>query len=346
MPSKFAKVALLALAGAALIYFCRSYLLQQKASEPQYTQLSGEIFHTFYNIKYDLGTDYSTSVDSTFKAFSHSLNPFDSASLISAINDNRSTQTDSMLRHVWHAATEISEKSGGSYDVTCSPLINAWGFGYGKEMELDPQVIDSLMSFVGYKRIRLEGTNMLKDDPRSSINFSSISKGYCSDLVGDMLARKGAQNYMVELGGEIAFRGTNPEGKPWRIGINKPIEDSTGMVSDLELILTLDRPSGGLATSGNYRNYKIIGGRKRVHTIDPRTGYPIQTEVLSATILAPSCMLADGLATACMTMPADAVPAFIKRFPGVEYLLILGDEQRGGFRTQMSDGMRRLVHEP
>lgn len=346
MPSKFARVALLALAGAALIYFCRSYLLQQRAAEPTYTQIQGEIFHTFYQIKYDLPTDYSASVDSTFDAFSHSLNPFDSTSLITAINRSTSTETDSMIRHVWRAATEISQKSGGSYDVTCSPLINAWGFGYDKEMKLDPQVIDSLLSFVGYQRIRLEGTQMLKDDPRSSINFSSISKGYCSDLVGETLASKGAQNYMVELGGEIAFRGTNPEGKPWRIGINKPIEDSTGVVSDLQLILTLDRPAGGVATSGNYRNYKVIDGRKRVHTIDPRTGYPIQTEVLSATILAPSCMMADGLATACMTMPAREVPAFIKRFPGVEYLLILGNESGSGFRTQMSDGMRRLVSEP
>lgn len=336
----------LLIVGAGLIYLIRQQSGAAGAKQTDYTTLSGEIFHTFYQIKYNLPENHSKAVDSTFKAFSHSLNPFDSASLITAINRNHSVETDSMLRHVWLASRTISEKSRGSYDVTCSPFINAWGFGFDSLKTLSPQIIDSLKTFVGYEKVRLEGTKLLKQDPRTIFDFSSISKGYCSDLVGEMLASKGATNYMVELGGEIAFRGTNPEGKPWRIGINKPIEDSSGAISELEVIITLDRPSGGLATSGNYRNYKIIDGKKVAHTIDPRSGYPIQTDVLSATILAPTCMLADGLATACMTMRASEVPAFIKLFPGVEYLLILPDSGQNGFRTQMSDGMRKLVSDP
>lgn len=343
MRNKTFRLAALFLLGAVLIYASRQYFFRSQSEAKPYTGLSGEIFHTFYQIKYDLPTDYTASVDSTFKAFSHSLNPFDSTSLISAINRNTSTLTDSMLRHVWLASRLISERSGGSYDVTCSPFINAWGFGYDNLSHVDSTIIDSLKTFVGYQRVRLEGDRMLKDDPRISLNFSSISKGYCSDLVGEVLHRKGAENYMVELGGEIAFRGKNPEGMPWRIGINKPVEDASGAINDLELIITLDRASGGIATSGNYRNYKLVNGQKVAHTISPLTGYPIQTDVLSATILAPSCMMADGLATACMTMRSQDVPQFIAQFPGVEYLLILPDAGKDGFRTQMSDGMRRLV---
>lgn len=314
-------------------------------TQTESVELIGEIFHTYYRIKYSGTTIYQEAVDSTFQAFSHSLNPFDPTSLISAINRNESTVTDSMLRHVWRETVRISELSGGSYDVTCAPMISAWGFGFDSLRTVTPSVIDSLKQFVGYQRVHLQGDTLVKEDPRTAIDFSSISKGYCSDLVGQMLYARGSESYMVELGGEIAFRGLNPHGKPWRIGINKPIDDSTGLVSDLQVIIELRRPAGGLATSGNYRNYRLVDGKKVGHTINPHTGYPMQTDVLSATILAPSCMQADGLATACMTMPSANVPAFLAQFPDVEYLLILGGDEAGtqSFHTLMSDGMRALI---
>lgn len=315
----------------------------QSQREAQYTQLSGEIFHTYYHIKYDQKENYQTLIDSTFARFSHSLNPFDSTSLVSAINRSESTQTDSMLRHVWLASERISRASGGSYDVTCSPLINAWGFGFSDSDAPEAHVLDSLRQFVGYQGIRLDGEQMIKADPRMTLNFSSISKGYCADLVGEALLDQGAKSYMVELGGEIAFRGKNPQGEPWRIGVNKPVEDRTGLYNELQVIIALDRPSGGLATSGNYRNYHTINGQKVAHTIDPRTARPIQTDVLSATILAPTCMLADGLATACMTKTARQVPQLLAQFPGVDYLIVYqeGDE----LKTLMSGGFEALIVE-
>lgn len=319
----------------------RTYL-RSNEQKPSYTELRGEIFHTYYHIKYDQQIDYSTLVDSTFQAFSHSLNPFEKTSLISAINRNESQQTDSMLRHVWRTSELIAERSGGRYDVTCSPLINAWGFGFDSLRHIDDYVLDSLRQFIGFRTVQLAGKNLVKSDPRTIIDFSSISKGYCSDLVGQELRKKGAKNYMVELGGEIAFAGLNPQGKPWTIGINKPIEDATGLSQEIELIVALDRSEGGLATSGNYRNYKILNGRKVAHTIDPFTGYPIQTDVLSATILAPNCMIADGLATACMTMPSTEVPGFLSQFDSIDYLLILAGEDND-FRTMMSPGFERYV---
>lgn len=329
-----------------VIFFAVRWWVQRQGQEQyeprDYTVLRGEIFHTFYQIKYDGTEDYSAEVDSTFKVFSNSLNPFEPSSLISAINRNESVQTDSMIRHVWRAASEISEASHGRYDVTCSPLINAWGFGFDNLARVDEHILDSLCKFVGYRSVHLSGDRLVKRDARTIIDFSSISKGYCSDLVGQMLESKGSKNYMVELGGEIAFCGVSPQGKPWVIGIHKPIEDESGLNQELELIIALDRPRGGLATSGNYRNYKVVNGRKVAHTIDPFTGYPVQTDVLSATILAPSCMQADGLATACMTMSSSDVPDFLARFQGVEYLLILSGDG-DSFKTKMSPGFERLI---
>ena len=308
----------------------------EKKASSDYTKLTGEVFTTTFSIQYDVTKDYSEAIDSTFHAFSHSLNPFDSTSLITAINRNASDQMDSMLREVFLQSVAISRYSGGSYDVTCAPLINLWGFGFEKKK------IDSVRSFVGFEKVRLDGMRMIKADPRMKMDFSSISKGYCSDLVARELKRRGAKNYLVELGGEIAFEGTNAQGDNWIIGVDKPLDDRSGVINEFEVRVQLPRTAGGLATSGNYRNYKLINGKKYAHTIDPHTGYPIQTDVLSATIIAPTCMLADGLATACMTRSSADVPQLIKHFPGVEYMLILGDGKTG-FRTVMSPGFEKLV---
>lgn len=311
---------------------------QQRQAQADYIELTGERFHTYYRVKYRGTADYREQLEETFKAFNYALNPFDTTSLMTALNRGYTTKTDSMVRHVWRASQRIAEASGGSYDVTCAPLISAWGFGFDSARRISDALVDSLRRFVGYQSVSIVGEELVKQDPRTVIDFSSISKGYCSDLVGQMLAREGVTDYMVEIGGEIAFSGKNPRGEAWRIGISKPTDDTLGM-QDVELIIALDRPQGGLATSGNYRNYYLQDGKKIAHTIDPRTGYPTQTDVLSATILAPSCMLADGLATACMTMPSDRVPAFLSQFEGVDYLLILGGEQDGRYRTLASPGL-------
>ncbi len=323
------------------------FLLNSCQSEQKsYSLLQGSIFHTTYHIKYDLKEDYRPEVNKTFEDFSLSLNPFEAKSLLTAINKNETRLVDSAFLEVWAMAKRIAQATEGRYDPTASPLINAWGFGFKKgEEHLTQAKIDSLLTFVGYDKIKLKSDTLLKADERMVFDLSSISKGYCSDLVGKCLQAKGAKNYLVELGGEIAFKGHNERGLPWQIGINKPIEDSTGQINELELIIRLDRASGGLATSGNYRNYKIKDGKKYAHTIDPRTGYPTQTDVLSATILAPTCMQADGLATACMTMSSKDVPQMLSAFPEVEYLLILADE-KGGFRSIMSEGLERLVVRP
>ena len=203
-------------------------------SEGDYTKLTGEVFTTTFSIQYSAQKDYSEAVDSTFHAFSHSLNPFDSTSLISAINRNESQLMDSMLREVFLQSVVISRHTGGSYDVTCAPLINLWGFGFEKKKtdSVTPEAIDSVRTFVGFDKVHLDGMRMIKEDPRMKMDFSSISKGYCSDLVARMLKRRGVTSYLVELGGEIAFEGTNSRGESWIIGVDKPIADPAGVIND------------------------------------------------------------------------------------------------------------------
>lgn len=307
-----------------------------------YTQLQGEVFHTFYNMKYDLDKDCQREIDSVLQAFSLSLNPFQKGSLINLINENKTDSTDYMIRHIWTTAYRISQLSQGMYDVTASPMINAWGFGYEKGFaeKIDANKIDSLKRIVGYKKVNLENNRLIKMYPEMNINFSSISKGYASDLVGALLLEQGAKNYMVEIGGEIAFKGISDSNKAWRIGINKPTEDGLGIVSDVELIVNL-QGQGGLATSGNYRNFHIINGKKYAHTINPITGYPSRTDVLSATVIAPSCMLADGLATACMVLGAEKAKELMKYYPEASYMFIIGSEDN--YDVFMSKGFQEYL---
>ncbi|MDC7163006.1 FAD:protein FMN transferase [Bacteroides stercoris] len=171
---------------------------------------------------------------------------------------------------------QASEQTGGIFDVTCAPLINLWGFGFTKFDSITPQLVDSIRHFVGFRKVHLQGNRVMKDDPRILLNFSV-------------------------LGGEMIAKGKNPQGWNWCIGIVRPKDDSTGTNSELEQIVQLSERLG-LATSGNYRNFYLKDGRKYAHAINPITGYPVQKDILSATIIAHQCMLADAYATAFMTL--------------------------------------------
>ncbi|WP_329905418.1 FAD:protein FMN transferase [Porphyromonas pogonae] len=342
MKNKHLHAVLMLIAGT-LISLCIAGCAHSIGESKKYQFDEGEIFHTYYHIKYRSETNYHNNLKNVFKEFNHSLNPFDSTSIVTAINRNKSMYTDYMFRTVYNRAINISEATQGTYDVTCSPIINLWGFGFDKASTPTDKAIDSLKVFVGYKKTHLSGDCFVKEDSRILLDFSSISKGYCTDLLGHMLKSKGINDYMVELGGEIVFEGVNPDGKPWHIGINKPIEDSTGMVQDLQLIVQL-KGKGGLATSGNYRNFHIIDGKKVGHTIDPLAGRPIQTDILSATVIAEDCMTADGLATAFMAAGSQRVKSIASQFNNIEYLLIISGD-KGGYTTVMSDGFKKLIVE-
>ena len=308
-----------------------------------YYEESGSVFHTLYNIKYQSPEILTDKIDAELQAFSLSINPFNPNSIISKVNRNEDVEVDDRFIRVFNKAMEVSENSGGMFDVTAAPLINLWGFGFEKTDSVSQQKIDSIKSFVGYQKIRLDGKRVIKDDPRVTLNFSAIAKGYASDVIAALLEGEGVRNYLVEIGGEVVSKGKNPGGKCWQVGINKPDDDHSGIRNErLEGLIRLCRKSG-LATSGNYRNFYLKDGKKYVHTIDPHTGYPSEQSILSATIIAPDCMTADAYATAFMAMGVEAATAMARKIPEIEYYIIYPDSLTGGYNVSYSQKMKSML---
>lgn len=309
--------------------------------QKQYFEESGSVFHTIYHIKYEGSEILTEKIDAEFQKFNLSLNPFNPNSIISKVNRNEAVEADDWFIEVFNKAKEVSDHSEGIFDITCAPLVNLWGFGFSKMDSVTPQMIDSIKQFVGYQKVRLDGRKVVKDDSRILLNCSAIAKGYASDIIARLLEREGIENYMVEIGGEVTMKGVNQNGKCWRIGINKPEDDLTGIKNDIEEVVQLCK-KGGVATSGNYRNYYVKDGKKYAHTIDPRTGYPSEQSILSATIVAEDCITADAYATAFMAMGLEKAREAAKNIPGIEYYVIYSDEN-GKHQIEYSTGMLQYL---
>lgn len=309
--------------------------------QKQYFEESGSVFHTIYHIKYEGSEILTEKIDAEFQKFNLSLNPFNPNSIISKVNRNEAVEADDWFIEVFNKAKEVSDHSEGIFDITCAPLVNLWGFGFSKMDSVTPQMIDSIKQFVGYQKVRLDGRKVVKDDSRILLNCSAIAKGYASDVIARLLEREGIENYMVEIGGEVTMKGVNQNGKCWRIGINKPEDDSTGIKNDIEEVVQLCK-KGGVATSGNYRNYYVKDGKKYAHTIDPRTGYPSEQSILSATIVAEDCITADAYATAFMAMGLEKAREAAKNIPDIEYYVIYSDEN-GKHQIEYSTGMLQYL---
>lgn len=289
--------------------------------EAVYYEESGSVFHTLYSIKYQSNKRLNEKIDAEFQKFNLSLNPFNPNSVIAKVNNNEEVELDEWFITVFNKSQEIAEKTGGSFDITCAPFINLWGFGFANMDSVTEQAIDSLKTFTGYKKIRIKNGKIIKDDPRVIINTSAIAKGFSCDVIAELMEREGVENYMIDIGGEVVLKGVNAKGNCWRIGINRPEDDSSGMVNNVQEIVELCK-KGGLATSGNYRNFYIKDGQKYAHTIDPFTGYPTSQSILSATVVADNCMTADAYATAFMVLGVDRAIEVAKTLPEIEYFLI------------------------
>lgn len=322
---------------------CFFLLLTNSCKKNDYQFSQGEIFHTTYHIKYQYNRPLDNEILNKLKTFDLSLNPFNRESLITKINENRDSVADDFLITVIKKSEEVSEKTGGSFDITCAPFINLWGFGFEKEVRVSQDIIDSLKAFTGYQKLHINGNTIHKDDPRLIINCSAIAKGYSCDVVADLLESYGIKNYMIEIGGEIRAKGVNDRNECWRIEITKPQDDTTGIISDRQEVIGLCNNS--LATSGNYRNFYIKDGKKYAHTIDPETGYPSQQNILSATVIAPDCMTADAYATAFMTMGLDASCRLAESLENIEYYFVYTD-QEGNPQVKYSKGMEEQILEP
>ena len=307
-------------------------------NQKPYISNSGKIFGTFYNITYSSDKNLHDVIKKTLLKVDNSLSPFNKESVISAINNNTGTDTDSMFTHVFTLAQEVSAKTEGAFDITVAPLVNAWGFGFKKGFTPDSTSIDSLRQYVGYGTVTLTDGKIAKQHPQTMLDCSAIAKGYGCDAVAAVLEANGIKNYMVEIGGEVVTKGKNNKGGLWTIGISKPTDNPTASNNELQEIIAISGKS--MATSGNYRNFREVNGQKVAHTIDPRTGYPVQHSLLSATVIADDCATADAWATSFMVMGLEKAMEICNNEKSIEAYFIYSDGD-GAFKNAETPGMKK-----
>ena len=314
-------------------------IIRQQHATP-YQKCAGTIFGTTYHITYQYGDDLQQELEAKMKEVDASLSMFNKESTITHVNNNQATELSRMFVEVFQQAQKISEDTDGAFDITVGPLVNAWGFGFKNEQLPDKHAVDSLMAIIGYKKVSYDGKKIVKSDPRITLDCSAIAKGYGVDVVARLLEEKGVDNYMVEIGGEVRVRGTNPRGELWHVGINKPNDDPASINNDIEQVIQITQLA--MATSGNYRNYYEKDGKKYAHTIDPHTGYPVQHSILSSTVLAQDCATADAYATAFMVLGMDEAKKVLKKHPELMAFFIYSD-QNGEMNEWMTEGMEKLI---
>ena len=310
------------------------FILRNRTPEV-YTTNSGHIFGTQYNIKYKSVEDLHKEVKATLLQVDNSLSMFNKNSIISAFNNNnRDTTANEMFTEVFNLAQEISAKTGGAFDITVAPLVNAWGFGFKKGELPDSATVEELRSKVGYATVSLVDGKLAKQNPGTMLDCSAIAKGYGCDMVARLLDSRNITDYMIEIGGEVVTKGKNDRGTAWNISISKPTENTTGSHNAHQRIVAISGKA--MATSGNYRNFRIENGKKYAHTIDPRTGYPVQHSLLSATVIAENCAKADAYATSFMVMGLEKAIEQCKS-DSIEAFFIYSNEN-GALQTYATEG--------
>ena len=268
---------------------------------------SNFVFGTVYNITYQYGEDLQQEIEAELQKVDGEFSMFNSESTVARLNRGDSTvERSNMFNEVFDLAQTVNKETCGAFDVTVAPLVNAWGFGFKHEQLPTPQQVDSLMRI------------------HDQMDFSAIAKGFGCDVVARLLKSKGIDNFMVEIGGEVVVSGHNDKDQLWHIGVNKPVDDTLHVDGELQTVLSIT--DHAMATSGNYRNFYYQDGKKYAHTIDPRTGYPVQHSLLSATVIADDCATADAYATSFMVLGVDGAQEVLLRHPELMAYLIYVDE--------------------
>ena len=316
-------------------------IIRQQHSMP-YRKTSDFIFGTTYHVTYQCDSDLTQSIKAELLKVDASLSPFNKESVITAVNENQDVQLDDMFKEVFNLAMDISKDTDGAFDITIAPLVNAWGFGFKTGSQPSSHQVDSLLQLVGYEKVSMVDGKVTKRDPRIMLDCSAIAKGYGTDRVARLLQSRGIQNYMVEIGGEVVTSGVNPDRVPWKIGVTKPTDDSLNIGHELQTVLNVTDKA--MATSGNYRNYYFKGGKKFAHTVDPKTGYPVQHSILSATVLSKSCAVADAYATSFMVMGFDKARQVLERHPELMAYFIYSN-QKGDMDVWYSPSLREKISE-
>tara|TARA_Y100000589_G_scaffold291166_1_gene294503 strand:- start:112994 stop:114043 length:1050 start_codon:yes stop_codon:yes gene_type:complete len=274
--------------------------------------ISGYAQGTTYSIQYvdSAQRDFAFSIDSLLMRFDSSLSIYKPFSIISQINQTDTcVTTDSLFLYCFKRAKQIWQKTNGAFDPTVAPLINAYGFGFKNIDNVTDQLLDSLRQYVGFEKVKLLNDSIIIKPKNVMLDFNALAQGYSVDVVGDFLHKKGIDNYLVEIGGELRASGKTEKGEYWRVGIEKPIENNTN--HDLSAVVSLK--NNALATSGNYRKFYEKNGVRYAHTINPKTGKPVIREILSATVIAKQCIDADAYATAFMVLGVDSSLSVIEK---------------------------------
>ncbi|MEM7484987.1 MAG: FAD:protein FMN transferase [Bacteroidota bacterium] len=329
--SLFASVAL-------IIFSCEKNITFVK------NQNIGDALGTTYSIIYiaQEKLDFQKEIDSVFQVFNKSMSTYLPDSDISKINDGDSTLViDQMLLDVFMQSKAVHYETDGYFDPTIGVLADAWGFGPGEQIALDSTKVDSLMQYVGFQRIGLtHDYRIVKTKQEIRFDFNAIAKGYAIDRLGRMLEENEIDNYLIEVGGEILAKGTNVlNGKSWKVAIDDPNDlTNRGGAAVIEL------KDAAMASSGNYRKFRIdpVTKEKYVHTIDPKTGYTKNSNILSATVIAEYCIQADAYATAFMAMDLDATLELLDRHKELEAFIIYVDDE-GNTTNFMTKGFQEIV---
>lgn len=325
--------ALLVLAGLVAV------ITWLRRDHPDYLRISGAAQGTSYSVTWESrdGSNLQPVVGSLLRELDASLSTYRSDSIISRINANDpAVPADRHVLAVMEAAVRVHRDTGGAFDPTIAPVVRASGFGPDAPGDIDPRAIEDAMKLVGLGQVSIVDGRLIKARPEIRLDLNGIAQGYSVDVISRALRDDGLDNFMVEIGGEVFASGVNASGREWRIGIDRPDEGNVFPGANLQAIVLLrDR---ALATSGNYRNYRESGGRKFTHLIDPRTGRPTESPLLSVTVTAPNCTVADACATACMVMGLEEAVAFIEARDDLEALFIHADAS-GTLHTLATKGL-------
>lgn len=329
---------------AIVLFAAAIYVITRDSGTGPYISIAGFTQGTTYHITYQSpGTDsvdLKDEIEALLAEFDQSLSTYIDTSNISRINRNETDRVDPYFETVFNEAKRVYELTDGAFDITVGPLIDAWGFGRGGKMEMSDEVIDSLMQYVGMPKVRIESGRIIKDLPEIRLDVNAIAQGYAVDVVAAFLDDLKVQNYMVEIGGELTTLGKSPRGDLWRVGIDKPAFGNLVPGQDLQEVVALSGQS--LASSGNYRKFYEVDGKKIVHTIDPATGYTKMSNLLSVTIITEECITADALATSCMVLGLEEAKKLIESQDDVEALLIFTDEE-GLYLEWATEGMKQMM---
>ncbi len=318
-----------------------------RENKPVLENFSGFAQGSTYSVVYENAKkidhgELKQKVDKILNDFDNSLSVYNDSSILSRINRNENAVPDSFFTEAYRKSVIVSKMTDGAFDITVGPLVRAWGFGPDAHKSFTEEKRDSLMKLVGMNKISLINGRLIKSDPHICLDFNAIAQGYSVDVICRFFDSLGIKNYLVEIGGEVRAKGKKA-GNLWRIGIDKPVDNNLTPGESLQSILKITDKA--ISTSGNYRKFYIEDGVKYSHEIDPKTGRPVKNNLLSASIIADDCTMADGIATACMVFGTEKTIEFLGNHPEFEGYLVYSDNS-GNFKTWASEKLKRYISEP